>query len=258
MKTSDDTQDNGARLDADPAGTRPREDIAFLARDCPEHEVKGPGGADDAGPGTADGRALNRRSYDAIASRWDAARVRLSAPELRFLHALVRDLPPRARILDLGCGSGRPMAEHLLAAGFAVTGVDQSSALLELARTRYPAGEWIESALEHYEPQRRFGAAIAWDSLFHVPRREHLPIFRRVCASLACAGRFMLTVGGSAHPPFTDEMFGEPFFYDSHPPEVALALLHAAGFEVETHEFLNAPTSGRDKGRVAILARRIR
>src|SRR5690606_17620544 len=137
----------------------------------------------------------------------------LSEPERRFLCALLQGLPQGARILDLGCGSGRPVAEHLLAAGFAVTGVDQSAALLGLARARLAHGEWIESTLERYQPQRRFAAAIAWDSLFHVPRQEHLPIFRRIGASLAPGGRFLLTVGGSAHPPFTDAMFGHTFFY---------------------------------------------
>lgn len=210
----------------------------------------------DAQSATVSGSALNRRSYDAIARQWDAARSRLSAPELRFVEGLVRDLASGARILDLGCGSGRPMAEHLLAAGFAVTGVDQSAALLALARARLPQGEWIESSLESYRPQRVFAAAVAWDSLFHIPRHEHLPIFRTVRSSLASAGRFMLTVGGSAHPPFTDVMFGQPFYYDSHPPERALALLQEAGFTLNSSEYLDLPTAGRDKGRFAILASR--
>jgi hypothetical protein len=67
----------------------------------------------------------------------------------------------------------------------------------------------------------------------------------------------MLTVGGSAHPAFIDTMFGEEFFYDSHPPEAALALLRDVGFEPIVAEFMNEPTDGRDKGRFAIGARRV-
>jgi hypothetical protein len=65
----------------------------------------------------------------------------------------------------------------------------------------------------------------------------------------------MLTVGGSDHPAFTDWMFGEEFFYDSHPPETALAILQQVGLEPVLAEFMNLPTSGRDKGRYAIVAR---
>ena len=98
---------------------------------------------------------------------------------------------------------------------------------------------------------------IAWDSLFHLPRREHLPIFRTLRAALEPGARFLLTAGGSEHPAFTDEMFGQTFFYDSHAPEQTVALLAEAGFVVEAMEFLNPPTTGRDKGRIAVIARAI-
>jgi cyclopropane fatty-acyl-phospholipid synthase-like methyltransferase len=169
--------------------------------------------------------AMNRRSYDSIASQWDDARTKLSEPESRYLHALPVGLQPNAQVLDLGCGTGRPIAEHVLAAGFTVTGVDQSSALLAIARARFPACNWVESTIEGYRPVRRFAAAIAWDSLFHIPRHEHASIFHRVKSALEPDGRFMLTVGGSEHPAFTDEMFGHEFFYDSHAPEKAMGSL---------------------------------
>lgn len=198
---------------------------------------------------------MNREAYDAIAPQWDAARTRLSAPEERLLQCLLAGMLPTAQVLDLGCGSGRPIAQHVLDSGFAVTGVDQSTNLLALARSRLPAGTWIESSLEDYEPAHRFDAVIAWDSLFHLPRREHIPIFRKVRAALEPGACFLLTAGGSEHPAFTDEMFGQRFFYDSHAPDQTVALLADAGFIVEIMEFLNPPTSGRDKGRIALLVK---
>ena len=64
----------------------------------------------------------------------------------------------------------------------------------------------------------------------------------------------MLTLGGSDHPPFTDTMFEASFFYDSYPPDEALFILHRLGFEPLVTEFMNEPTTGRDKGRYAIVA----
>jgi hypothetical protein len=51
-------------------------------------------------------------------------------------------------------------------------------------------------------------------------------------------------------------MFDREFFYDSHPPERLAALLGELGFELVVNEFMNLPTSGRDKGRIAIVARK--
>jgi hypothetical protein len=65
----------------------------------------------------------------------------------------------------------------------------------------------------------------------------------------------MLTVGGSDQPPFTDVMYGQTFFYDSHPPAEALRLMKVLGATIEHAEFINPPTSGRDKGRYGIVAR---
>lgn len=199
--------------------------------------------------------ALNRDSYDAIAARWDAARSGLPEAEHRILDLLVDGLAPGARVLDLGCGTGRPIAEHLVSRGFAVTGVDQSSGMLDQARTRLPDETWLESTIEDFTPPAdAFAAAIAWDSLFHVPREHHADVFARIRRALPRGGRFALTVGGSAHPAFTDTMFDRTFFYDSHPPDAATSLLVAAAFAIVHAEFLSLPTTGRDKGRYAIVA----
>lgn len=201
-------------------------------------------------------RALNRESYDAIASAWDSARVAFSGRERNFVETLLEGLPTTANILDLGCGTGRPIAADLLSRGHRVTGVDQAEALLDLARSRFPDATWIAGSLEAFASATPFDAIVCWDALFHIDRAEHAGLFGRFSRMLRPRGRLMLTVGGSEHPAFTDQMFGETFFYDSHPPDQALSLLAAAGFTPILAEFLNLPTGGRDKGRHAIVASR--
>lgn len=204
---------------------------------------------------------MNRAAYDAIAPRWDEARRSFYGREQFYLDTLLAGLPPGATVLDAGCGTGRPMAEYVIARGFRVVGYDQSEVMLALARQRFPGQTWICAPLEDCgfdvggaAGGARYAAAICWDALFHIERSQHEAILRRIRDRLHPGGRLMLTCGGSEHPAFTDTMFGETFFYDSHTPERTLALLDGLGFRPLIAEFMNEPTGGRDKGRYAIVA----
>ncbi|HYE35269.1 class I SAM-dependent methyltransferase [Methylocaldum sp.] len=199
---------------------------------------------------------MNRTAYNAISAQWDAARVSFFGREREYIDTFLADLPPSSSILDAGCGTGRPMAEYVIAHGHQVTGVDQSEELLAIARQRYPQARWIHSSLEQYEFDGCQQGVICWDSLFHIERSHHKPILSRISHSLPSGGRIMLTVGGSDHPAFTDSMFEQQFFYDSYPPQKVLEILGNLGFIILISEFMNKPTSGRDKGRYAIVAKK--
>ena len=204
--------------------------------------------------GTRIDQDVNRNSYNSIAQQWDTARSKFSGREVEYLDAFLDGLTVPSRILDLGCGTGRPIAEAFLERGHRVTGVDQATGMLELARKRLPGGIWIESRIEDFVSAEPFDGIVCWDAMFHIERRWHKQLIRRMSGMLVDGGRLMLSVGGSDHPAFTDTMYGETFFYDSHPPDVELELLRAAGFEFVVSEFTNVPDGGRDKGRYAVVA----
>lgn len=197
---------------------------------------------------------MNRDAYNRIAPAWAAARSGFFGREREYLDAVLAAAPVGTTLLDVGCGTGRPMAEHIVAQGRRVLGVDQSEALLAMARDRLPGERWMLSSMEAFEPDQPCHGALLWDSLFHVPRAEHEPVLRKVVAALVPGARLMLTVGGSAHPAFTDTMFGQAFFYDSNTPEETCQVLARLGCRVIVGEFMNRPDGGRDKGRYAIVA----
>lgn len=199
---------------------------------------------------------MNRVSYNKIARQWDAARGAFVKDERRYLETLLSGLSTPASILDVGCGTGRPIAEFVLALGHRVTGIDQSEELLAIARERFPQGTWIHAPIEEYVFEGCYDAMICWDSLFHIERAHHQRILTDLYERLAPSGRIMLTVGGSAHPPFTDTMFGHEFFYDSYPPQHVCSIMRAIGYQLLIEEFMDVPTTGRDKGRYAIVAQR--
>jgi SAM-dependent methyltransferase len=201
-------------------------------------------------------RSLNRASYNKIAERWDEVRASFYGREQHYVDMLLEGVVPGSTILDAGCGTGRPIAQHIIARGHRIIGVDQAERLLDTARARYPGERWVYASLEHYAFDHVCQGAVCWDTLFHIPREFHTSILARIARALVPGGRIMLTVGGSDHPPFTDQMLGETFFYDSHPPQQAIEILHSLRFDIVLDEYMNLPAGGRDKGRYAIVAAR--
>jgi len=52
-------------------------------------------------------------------------------------------------------------------------------------------------------------------------------------------------------------MFDQPFFYDSHPPEVLRELLLTQGTRILVEEFLDLPDGERNKGRCAFVVEKL-
>ncbi len=207
---------------------------------------------------TVDQVLLNQRSYDAIASDWLQARQVTSTWEQRYLNALTIDLKAGDIILDLGCGTGQPMTAWFIDQGLHVTGIDQSTEMLALARQTFPQARWLHQSLLELELAENFNAIVLWDALFHLPRSAHRLLLARVFDHLLPGGRLMLTSGGSADASFTDTMFEHRFFYDSLPPDTLQLLLQEIGFHIEVMDMIDLPTTERDKGRIAIVARTTR
>jgi cyclopropane fatty-acyl-phospholipid synthase-like methyltransferase len=168
-------------------------------------------------------------------------------------------LPPRATVLDLGCGTGNPIARHIIDRGFHVVGVDQSQKMLAIAQRVIPEAELIHADMIDVQLTQQFAAAILWDSAFHVQREQHERIYRKVAGALEAGGRMLLSVGGegaesldSTFAGLTSEMFGATFFYDAFEPQLARQLIETAGFEIELWE-VDDPSS---HGHIAVIARK--
>jgi SAM-dependent methyltransferase len=201
-------------------------------------------------------------SYDRIAAEWHK-NFRGQAyvdRTLSYVDRVLEGLPLQALVLDLGCGTGNPIARHIIDRGFRVVGVDQSQKLLAIARTVVPEAELIHADMMDVQLTKTFAAAIAWDSVFHVPRKYHPAVYRNLADALEPGRRLLLSVGGSGAESLdapdggiTSEMFGQTFFYDAYAPDIARQLIEAAGFEIEVWE-LDDPSS---RGHIAVIARRI-
>lgn len=169
----------------------------------------------------------HRATYDRSAAAWDAARAG-SFAERAWIEAATAALRPGDAVLDLGCGAGAPVASHLLARGLRVTGLDQSAAMLALARARHPQAEWIRADMRGLALGRRFAAVIAWDSLFHLRAGEQRDLIARVADHLRPGGTFLFTCGPDAGEVW-GAVQGGPVWHASLSPAGYATTLEGAG-----------------------------
>ncbi len=135
--------------------------------------------------------------YDSHAAIYDAHRSR-ALFEARWLSRFGAALGPGKRVLDLGCGGGEPIARWFLSEGYAVTGVDFAPAMIEIARGRWPDGDWRVGDMRSLDLGEVFDGIIAWNSFFHLAAEEQRAMFPRLARHLIPGGALMLTVGPRA------------------------------------------------------------
>jgi glycosyltransferase involved in cell wall biosynthesis/SAM-dependent methyltransferase len=118
--------------------------------------------------------------------------------------ASVLALPPGARILDVGCGSGW-LSEYFARLGYDVTGIDISDDLIRMARERV---ERTPYDVDHETPlscrfqtqdieqtplPEKFDAVVCYDSLHHF--EDERTVFRNLAAMLDVGGLLFILEG---------------------------------------------------------------
>jgi SAM-dependent methyltransferase len=135
-----------------------------------------------------------RGVYERNASQFDQERAK-TLFERSWLEKFEAMLPLNASILDVGCGTGEPIAQYFIAKGYGLTGVDYARPMIELARQRFPEQSWHVADMRALDLGLRFDGLLGWHSFFHLTRDEQrtvLPLFSR---HLNPGGVMMLTVG---------------------------------------------------------------
>ncbi|MFI6230557.1 class I SAM-dependent methyltransferase [Micromonospora echinospora] len=142
-------------------------------------------------------------------SRWYVDRFRQLAAEgadlageARLLDAMV---PPGARILDAGCGTGR-VGAALAERGHTVVGVDADPVLVEAARADHPGPTWLVADLAELDlPGEPFDAAVVAGNVmaFVAPGTER-DVLRRIAAHLRPDGVLVVGFGTGRGYPLAD------------------------------------------------------
>lgn len=170
--------------------------------------------------------------YERHAAEWDRERGPDARLERTWLERFAGYLPRGATILDIGCGSGQPIARYLIERGFRVTGVDSSPTLIALARQRFAESEWHVADMRTLALERTFDGLIAWDSFFHLPYDEQRRMFL-VFRQHAAPGAALMFTTGPGHGEALGHFHGDQLYHASLAPAEYRELLAAYGFAIE-------------------------
>lgn len=170
-------------------------------------------------------------TYDRVAPDWDRRRSR-TLFERGWLDRMLGVAPThggRKRVLDLGCGSGRPIATYLAERGCAVTGVDGAAAMVALFRQNLPRAEAVLADMTELALGRPFDAILAWNSFFHLDPANQAAMFG-IFSAHAAPGAALMFTSGPEEGEAIGEVEGEHVYHASLSPERYRALLARHGF----------------------------
>ena len=114
-----------------------------------------------------------RGIYDRNARLFDSERSK-RLEEKSWLDRFSDLLPKSAKVLDVGCGAGEPIARYLIGKVFEIEGLDFSRTMLEIIRGRFPDQRWHRMDMRTLSLSTRFEGIIAWHSFFHLNHDDQL------------------------------------------------------------------------------------
>ena len=90
-------------------------------------------------------------TFTELYSKHEDAFDRIPA-QVRSVEWVIRCLASGGKVLDVGCGTGKPAGELLVNAGLDVIGIDITPRMIEIARSKVPNAEYVVADSRTWEP----------------------------------------------------------------------------------------------------------
>jgi cyclopropane fatty-acyl-phospholipid synthase-like methyltransferase len=135
--------------------------------------------------------------YERVAAEFLAgrgSRARSAGIGAKTVRNWARNLAPGAAVVDLGCGSGFPITEVLVAEGLNVYAVEAAPSLAKAFEGNFPN---ISVACEAVEDStffsRTFDGVVAWGLIFLLSPEQQRRLLENIAGILAPGGRLLFT-----------------------------------------------------------------
>jgi SAM-dependent methyltransferase len=194
--------------------------------------VEGPDPGDETGPArhAPDVIGIYRRHAAAFIAARSTGLV-----EQAWINRFLAVAGPGGSILDVGCGSGNPLAVYMAGRDHPVTGVDTSPELLGAFAGNLPSAIAHLTDMRTLSLGRQFAGVLAWDSLFHLSQPDQRLTLARL-ANHAAPGAALMFNSGTVAGTSIGWFEGEPLFHASLAADDYRALLEAEGFSLVAYQ----------------------
>jgi predicted TPR repeat methyltransferase len=121
----------------------------------------------------------------------------------------------KGNVLDIGCGTGFPIAKYLSDQGFFITGIDISENQIKIANDKKINNtKFYVCDFFNFIPDKKYDGIIAFDSFFHFPQKKQKEIYNKVSGWMEL-GAYLLFTHGKKEGEIEGKMYGESFYYSS-------------------------------------------
>jgi len=183
-----------------------------------------------------------QKIYDQFAEQYDNKR------ELFEIHDIIKQYYSHlginnGHLLDLGCGTGIPVAQFFVNKGWSVTGVDFSQKMLSIAKINVPKIKTVHSDIRTINfKDNQFNAITLVYSFFHIPQNQHKEVLHKIYQCLTTEGKVLITYAtkeytGSEEFDGYKEFMGQQLYYSHTSPNYFYNLLKETGFGIVLEEY---------------------
>ncbi|WP_058475756.1 methyltransferase domain-containing protein [Legionella steigerwaltii] len=182
-------------------------------------------------------------TYDQIIDWYDAHRNKELNMEQLYLGKVKEYFPRGGSVLDVGCGTGEPIARFFIEAGYELTGVDASKKMIARCKQNFPNAQWILADMRAMEFNEQFDIVIAWHSFFHLPQADQRSTLSLLSSLVKPKGLLLFTSGPEAGEVWSDNG-GYDLYHASLDTKEYETILHSNKLQVLVHKIRDPDCGG--------------
>jgi 2-polyprenyl-3-methyl-5-hydroxy-6-metoxy-1,4-benzoquinol methylase len=173
--------------------------------------------------------------YNMIMEWFDAHRNKELVMERFYLDYVLGLSPPYGTVLDVGCGTGEPIAQFFIENSYKVTGVDASEKMIEVCLKRFPQHKWLLLDMRVMRLEEQFNIVIAWHSFFHLPHEDQRATLKLLSSHVKPDGFLVFTSGPEYGEKWSDNG-GYDLYHASLSEEEYRTILQSNDMDVLVHK----------------------